>query len=223
MRKKRYCNISTCTIYDYPRGYDNAEVQRRRLPSPLVFLLPFSSKPVRQEWTLHHGIHSARDAKGVEPTYRATSGVAWEWPRVSQSPPPCRWFQFRRQAALLNTGTGLDLAGTLTPYRGSGSSEPFGLTLAQQSRPSSRAHQAPFVVAYLHGAHGPERSLYTGRSSGSKGTITNGWSFISVISGELGWVRVRERLIWCFFVVVVRRGDNGVWTAKYKLDCRWYR
>lgn len=28
-------------------------------------------------------------------------------------------------------GTGLGLAGTLTPYRGSGSSEPFGLTLAQ--------------------------------------------------------------------------------------------
>lgn len=54
-------------------------------------------------------------------------------------------------------GIGLGLAGTLTPYRGSGSSESFGLTLAQQS-PSSRAHQAPFAVAFLHGAHGPGRS-----------------------------------------------------------------
>lgn len=59
-------------------------------------------------------------------------------------------FVARRRCQTL--GTGLGLAGTLTLYRGSGWSEPFGLTLAQQSRPLSRAHQAPFAVAFLHGA-----------------------------------------------------------------------
>jgi len=80
----------------------------------------------------------------------------WDWTR------PCRY---------PHSVSRLRLVGTVRTYLG-----------AAESLVSCASNS---VVAFLHGAHGPGRSLYIGRSCGNKGTITNEWSFISVISGEL--------------------------------------
>lgn len=109
-------------------------------------------------------------------------------------------------------GTGLGLAGTLTPYRGSGTSEPFGLTLAQQSRPSSRAHQAPFAVAFLHGAHGPGRSpLHRTFLPGVKETVYE-WVILHQCDQWANWFSASARALnfrWFFFsVIVVHRGGD---------------
>lgn len=126
---------------------------------------------------------------------------------------------------------GLDsaLPVTLTPYRGSGSSEPFGPTLAQQSRPSSRAHQAPFAVAFLHGAHGPGRSLLT---LDVPPGVRNSYEWVILRQCDqwgVDSVRVRERsnsvLLFFFFfwssLVVVRRGDMEYGDREvHILDCR---